>query len=76
MVPLPYMKIINDGAHARGRGSYLQEFVITPQDALTLTGAVRHGSELYHPLGQKIPLRGSWRCLSIGGAYENTMFYT
>ena len=49
LLPVPMMNIINGGAHADNPID-VQEFMIMPVGAQTLTEAVRMGSEVFHTL--------------------------
>jgi enolase len=48
-MPVPMMNIINGGAHADNNVD-LQEFMILPTGASSLTEAVRYGAEVFHAL--------------------------
>ncbi|MFH2099301.1 MAG: phosphopyruvate hydratase [Pseudomonadota bacterium] len=48
-LPLPMMNIVNGGAHASNNLD-IQEFMILPVGAPTLTSAVRMGAEIFHSL--------------------------
>jgi len=47
--PLPYLNVINGGAHA-GNSLAFQEFMIVPTGASTFEEAMRLGSEVYQHL--------------------------
>lgn len=49
VLPLPMMNIINGGSHADNNVD-LQEFMVMPQGAQSLSEAVRMGSEIFHHL--------------------------
>jgi enolase len=49
MLPVPMMNIINGGAHANNPID-LQEFMIVPVGAETITDAIRMGAEIFHAL--------------------------
>ncbi|MEE9342212.1 MAG: phosphopyruvate hydratase [Gammaproteobacteria bacterium] len=48
-MPVPMMNIINGGAHANNSVD-LQEFMVLPVGAPSLTEAVRYGTEIFHAL--------------------------
>ncbi|MFU8797764.1 MAG: phosphopyruvate hydratase, partial [Gammaproteobacteria bacterium] len=49
IMPVPMMNIINGGAHADNNVD-IQEFMILPVGASSLTEAVRYGAEIFHTL--------------------------
>lgn len=57
MLPLPMMNIINGGAHADNNVD-LQEFMILPVGAPSLSEAVRWGTEVFHALKAVLRERG------------------
>ena len=56
-LPVPMMNIINGGAHADNSVD-LQEFMIMPLGAPSLTEAVRYGAEVFHALKKVLHARG------------------
>ncbi len=56
-MPVPMMNIINGGAHADNSVD-LQEFMIMPLGAPSLTEAVRYGAEVFHALKKVLHSRG------------------
>ncbi|MDH4101481.1 MAG: phosphopyruvate hydratase [Nitrospirota bacterium] len=56
-LPLPMMNILNGGAHADNNVD-LQEFMIMPTGARSLTDAVRMGAEVFHSLKAVLKKRG------------------
>jgi len=56
-MPVPMMNIINGGAHADNRVD-LQEFMILPTGAPSLTEAVRYGAEIFHALKSVLKSKG------------------
>ena len=56
-MPVPMMNIINGGSHADNSVD-LQEFMILPIGAPTLSEAVRYGAEVFHNLKQVLHGRG------------------
>lgn len=62
-MPVPMMNIINGGAHADNSVD-LQEFMILPTGASSLTEAVRYGAEVFHAL--KGVLKGKKMNTAVG----------
>jgi len=56
-LPMPMMNILNGGSHA-DTDVQIQEFMIMPTGAPTLTEAVRMGSEVFHQLGKLLKGKG------------------
>ncbi|MEE9494512.1 MAG: phosphopyruvate hydratase [Gammaproteobacteria bacterium] len=56
-IPVPMMNIINGGAHANNSVD-LQEFMILPVGAPSLTEAVRYGAEVFHALSSVLNKQG------------------
>jgi enolase len=56
-MPVPMMNIINGGAHANNSVD-MQEFMIVPVGAGSLTEAVRYGAEVFHALKKLLHGRG------------------
>src|SRR5579862_8363949 len=56
-LPVPLMNVINGGAHADNPID-IQEFMIMPVGAETLSDAVRIGSEIFHSLKQQLKSAG------------------
>jgi len=57
VMPVPMMNIINGGSHADNSVD-LQEFMIIPVGADSLTEAVRYGAEVFHALKKVLNERG------------------
>jgi len=64
-MPVPMMNIINGGAHADNNVD-IQEFMILPVGAASLTEAVRYGAEVFHALKSVLSGKG----LSTAGGDE------
>lgn len=56
-MPVPMMNIINGGSHADNSVD-LQEFMVMPVGAPSLTEAVRYGAEVFHALKKVLSDRG------------------
>ncbi|MGO9039541.1 MAG: phosphopyruvate hydratase [Steroidobacteraceae bacterium] len=56
-MPLPQMNIINGGAHA-DNSIDIQEFMILPMGAPSLSEALRYGSEVFHTLKKVLHSKG------------------
>lgn len=63
VMPVPMMNVINGGAHADS-GIDIQEFMIAPIGAPSITEAVRMGSEVFHNL--KKVLKSGGYTVSVG----------
>ena len=57
ILPVPQMNIINGGAHA-DNSIDIQEFMILPLGAPSLSEAVRYGSEVFHALKKVLHSKG------------------
>jgi enolase len=57
VMPLPMMNIINGGAHADNSVD-IQEFMILPIGAPTLSEALRYGAEVFHTLKKVLHAKG------------------
>ena len=57
VMPLPMMNIINGGAHA-DNSLDIQEFMILPVGAPSLSEALRYGAEVFHTLKKLLHQRG------------------
>ena len=67
-MPIPMMNVLNGGQHARG-SSDMQEYMIMPVGAPTITEAVRWGSEIFHHLGAIIHDKGWPTTVGDEGGY-------
>ncbi len=56
-LPMPMMNILNGGAHA-DTDVQVQEFMVIPKGAPTLTEGVRIGAEVFHALGKLLKEKG------------------
>ena len=56
-LPIPMMNILNGGAHAANNLD-IQEFMITPVGAKTITQAIQMGAEVFHSLKQLLKEKG------------------
>lgn len=57
-LPVPFMNILNGGAHANWQGSDFQEYMIAPSGAPDFPEAVRWGCEVYQALKGILKKRG------------------
>ncbi|MGE0580979.1 MAG: phosphopyruvate hydratase [Steroidobacteraceae bacterium] len=57
VMPVPMMNIINGGAHANNSLD-IQEFMILPVGAPSLSEALRYGAEVFHTLKKLLEARG------------------
>lgn len=67
-LPIPMMNIMNGGAHAANNLD-IQEFMILPLGAESLTDAMRMGSEIYHVLGKILKKEGKSTTVGDEGGY-------
>ncbi len=58
VLPVPWMNILNGGAHTGWQSTDAQEFMIMPIGASSFTEALRWGSEIYHSLREVIKSKG------------------
>lgn len=63
VMPVPMMNVINGGAHADNNVD-VQEFMILPVGAPSITEAVRYGTEVFHNL--KSVLKKAGKSVSVG----------
>ena len=65
VMPVPMMNVINGGKHA-GNDLDLQEFMIMPVGATSISEAVRMGSEVYHVLKTVIMEKYGKNAVNVG----------
>ncbi|MGH9101838.1 MAG: phosphopyruvate hydratase, partial [Acidimicrobiales bacterium] len=63
LLPLPFMNVVNGGAHARNNLDF-QEFMIAPVGAASFSEALRWGAETYHALARVLSHMG--RSTAVG----------
>jgi enolase len=68
LLPVPMMNIINGGAHANNSVD-MQEFMIVPVGAGSLTEAVRYGAEVFHALKKILDGRGLGTAVGDEGGF-------
>jgi enolase len=68
LLPVPMMNIINGGAHANNSVD-MQEFMIVPVGADSLTEAVRYGAEVFHALKKILDGRGLGTAVGDEGGF-------
>ena len=68
VLPVPMMNIINGGAHANNSLD-IQEFMILPVGAKSLSEAVRCGAEIFHTLKQLLNDRGLTTAVGDEGGF-------
>ena len=68
VLPVPMMNIMNGGAHAANNLD-IQEFMILPSGAESLTDGVRMCSEIYHTLGRLLKKEGKATTVGDEGGY-------
>ena len=67
-MPVPMMNIINGGSHADNSVD-LQEFMIIPVGAPTLSEAVRYGTEVFHALSKVLSAKGMSTAVGDEGGF-------
>lgn len=68
VLPVPYMNIINGGAHA-DNGLDFQEFMIIPEGASSFSEALRMGAEVFHTLKKILKSQGLATGVGDEGGY-------
>jgi enolase len=72
VLPMPMMNILNGGAHA-DTDVQVQEFMVVPRGAPTLTEALRIGSEVFHALGKLLKAQGQSTGKGDEGGYAPSL---
>ena len=67
-MPVPMMNVINGGAHAENSID-MQEFMIMPVGAKSLTEAVRIGAEVFHALQGVLSTQGMYTAVGDEGGF-------
>jgi len=67
-LPVPMMNIINGGAHADNSVD-IQEFMILPMGAPSLSEALRYGAEVFHTLKKVLHARGQSTAVGDEGGF-------
>jgi enolase len=68
ILPVPMMNVLNGGKHADNNVD-IQEFLIVPAGAPSLTEAVRCGAEIFHSLKKILSSRGSSTSVGDEGGF-------
>ncbi|HEX5274803.1 MAG TPA: phosphopyruvate hydratase [Candidatus Rubrimentiphilum sp.] len=68
LLPVPLMNVINGGKHAAG-GLQIQECMLVPLGAPSLSEAVRYGAEVFHVLGKMLHDAGQPTTVGDEGGY-------
>jgi len=71
-LPVPMMNILNGGAHA-DTDVQIQEFMVVPREAGSLTEAVRVGAEIFHGLGKLLKEAGQSTGKGDEGGYAPSL---
>jgi enolase len=71
-MPVPMMNIINGGAHA-DNGLDIQEFMILPVGAPSLSEALRYGAEIFHTLKKILHDRGLTTAVGDEGGFAPSL---
>ncbi len=67
-LPVPMMNVLNGGKHAMGSAD-MQEYMIMPLGAGSITEAVRWGAEVFHTLGKILKKQGKRTTVGDEGGY-------
>ena len=68
LMPVPMMNLINGGEHANNKLD-IQEFMVMPMGAKSLTEAVRMGSEIFHHLQKLLKAAGHMTAVGDEGGF-------
>lgn len=68
VLPMPMMNVMNGGAHAAG-STDIQEFMIIPIGAQTMSEALQIGTEVFHALGKLLKEQGYQTTVGDEGGY-------
>ena len=68
VLPVPMMNVINGGAHA-DTGVDIQEFMVLPVGAASMSEAIRMGAETYHALKSELKAAGMHTGLGDEGGF-------
>ena len=71
-LPIPMMNVLNGGKHAMGSAD-MQEFMIMPVGAPSVTEAVRWGAEVFHTLGKLLKAAGYQTTVGDEGGYAPSL---
>jgi enolase 1/2/3 len=71
-MPVPMMNVLNGGKHATNSAD-MQEFMIMPVGAPSITEAVRWGSEIFHHMGKILKSRGMPTSVGDEGGYAPSL---
>lgn len=71
-LPIPMMNVLNGGKHAIN-SSDMQEFMIMPIGAPSITEAVRWGAEVFHTLGSLLKKQGHTTTVGDEGGYAPSL---
>ncbi|MBP9820302.1 phosphopyruvate hydratase [Candidatus Woesebacteria bacterium] len=71
-MPIPMMNVLNGGKHAIN-SSDMQEFMIMPIGAPSVTEAIRWGAEVFHALGSLLTKQGHVTTVGDEGGYAPSL---
>jgi enolase len=72
ILPVPMMNLLNGGKHAMG-ASDIQEYMIMPLGASSVTDAIRWGAEVFHTLGKMLKSQGFQTTVGDEGGYAPSL---
>ena len=71
-LPVPMMNVLNGGKHA-DKSSDMQEYMIMPTGAPTMSEAVRYGAEVFQTLGKLLHAKGHATTVGDEGGYAPSL---
>lgn len=72
IMPIPMMNVLNGGKHALG-STDMQEYMIMPIGAPSVTEAIRWGAEVFHNLGKMLKAKGFQTTVGDEGGYAPSL---
>jgi enolase len=69
VLPVPMMNILNGGAHTAWQSTDMQEFMVMPLGAPSVTEGIRWGAEIYHALKSVLKEKGYATLVGDEGGY-------
>src|SRR5205807_42710 len=71
--PVPMLNILNGGKHTEWQSTDLQEFMVMPVGADSVSEAVRMGAEIYHALEKVLTKRGLGTTVGDEGGFAPSL---
>jgi enolase len=73
VLPIPMLNILNGGKHTEWQSTDLQEFMVMPVGAESVTEAIRMGAQIYHALAKVLTARGLSTTVGDEGGYAPSL---